>query len=122
MRWLVASVRTIDAAATVDVAVAAQDGHVVACVQCEAMKYDVRFGEHVNQRVAAKVLDREFAGVLNLAWFEHITCSDDGGALDAGRLSRDRRQGLTRRSPGRTPGASSFASLSRYAGRGLGCG
>ena len=81
VRWLVASVRTIDANATVDVAVAAQDGHVVACVQCEAMKYDVRFGEHVNQRVAAKVLDREFAGVLNLAWFEHITCSDDGGAL-----------------------------------------
>jgi putative nucleotidyltransferase with HDIG domain len=81
VRWVVASVRTLDAAASVDVAVAAQDGHVVACVQCEAMKYDTRFGGHVNQRVAAKVLDREFAGVLNLAWFEHITCSDDGGAL-----------------------------------------
>ena len=81
VRWLVASVRTIDAAAAVDVAVAAQDGHVIACVQCEALKYDKRFGEHVNQLVAAKVLDREFAGVLNLAWFEHITCSDDGGAL-----------------------------------------
>jgi putative nucleotidyltransferase with HDIG domain len=81
VRWLVASVRQLDADASVDVAVAAQDGHVVACVQCEAMKYDVRFGAHVNQRVAAKVLDREFAGVLNLAWFEHITCSDDGGAL-----------------------------------------
>ena len=81
VRWLVASVRQINAEAGVDVAVAAQDGHVVACVQCDALKYDVRFGEHVNQRVAAKVLDREFAGVLNLAWFEHITCSDDGGAL-----------------------------------------
>ncbi len=81
VRWLVASVRQLDAAAGVDVAVAAQDGHVVACVQCEAMKFDQRFGSHVNQRVAAKVLDREFAGVLNLAWFEHITCSDDGGAL-----------------------------------------
>ena len=81
VRWLVASVRQIDAAATVDVAVAAQDGHVIACVQCEQLKYDVRFGGHVNQTVAAKVLDREFAGVLNLAWFEHITCSDDGGAL-----------------------------------------
>ncbi len=81
MRWLVASVHHLDAEATIDVAVAAQDGHVVACVQCEAMKYDKRFGSHVNQRVAAKVLDREFAGVLNLAWFEHITCSDDGGAL-----------------------------------------
>lgn len=81
VRWVVASVHTIDAAASVDVAVAAQEGHVVACVQCEALKYDVRFGGHVNQRVAAKVLDREFAGVLNLGWFEHITCSDDGGAL-----------------------------------------
>ena len=81
VRWLVASVRQLSADATIEVAVAAQDGHVIACVQCEALKYDVRFGEHVNQRVAAKVLDREFAGVLNLAWFEHITCSDDGGAL-----------------------------------------
>ena len=81
VRWLVASVRSLDAEATVDVAVAAQDGHVVACVQCDAMKFDKRFGEHVNQRVAARVLDSEFAGVLNLAWFEHISCSDDGGAL-----------------------------------------
>ncbi len=81
VRWLVASVHHIDAEAMIDVAVAAQDGHVVACVQCEALKFDKRFGGHVNQRVAAKVLDHEFAGVLNLAWFEHITCSDDGGAL-----------------------------------------
>ncbi len=81
VRWVVASVHHLDAEAMVDVAVAAQDGHVVACVQCEAMKFERRFGSHVNQRVAAKVLDREFAGVLNLAWFEHITCSDDGGAL-----------------------------------------
>ncbi len=81
VRWLVESVRRIDAAAGVDVAVALQDGHVVACVQCEALKFDKRFGSHVHPMVSAKVLDREFAGVLNLGWFEQITCSEDGGAL-----------------------------------------
>ena len=81
IRWLSESLRSLDSAADISVVVSKRDGQIVACVRSEAMRFDKRFGEHVNPELATRVVRSECAGLINLRWFSELRCSSEGGAL-----------------------------------------
>lgn len=81
LRWLVASAHEINPQEPVELAIANYNGQVTACLRSEALRFDRRMGAHVDSDLATRVLDKECAGMMNLAWFNELAVSHDGGAL-----------------------------------------
>jgi len=81
VKWLVDALHQADPKASIDVVVARRDEGVIACVRCDVLRFDRRFGDHVNPDLAFRVVEQECAGVLNLNWLKQVQCSADGGAL-----------------------------------------
>jgi putative nucleotidyltransferase with HDIG domain len=81
VKWLVDALHQVDARASIDVVVARREDEVIACVRCDVLRFDRRFGGHVNPDLAFRVVEQECAGVLNLNWLKQVQCSADGGAL-----------------------------------------
>jgi putative nucleotidyltransferase with HDIG domain len=81
VKWLIDALQQVNPTATIDVVVAKRDDEVIACIRCDLLRFDHRFGYHVNPDLAFRVVEQECAGVLNLNWLRKIQCSADGGAL-----------------------------------------
>jgi hypothetical protein len=81
IKWLIDALHQVDPKASIDVVIARRDEEVIACVKCDALRFDRRFGGHVNPDLAFRVVEQECAGVLNLNWLKQVQCSADGGAL-----------------------------------------
>jgi putative nucleotidyltransferase with HDIG domain len=65
----------------VEAAVGQMAGRTRLAIRSSALTFNSRFGSACPASAAAAALDSELANVLNLAWFESIATSGDGGTL-----------------------------------------
>lgn len=81
LRWILESLKKSDPLTPVNLIISRRGGNLLVCLKCEAMKFEKRFGHHINSRLAGRALEVECAGVLNLRWFKEIKSSNDGSTL-----------------------------------------
>jgi len=50
-------------------------------LRCDELKFERRFGDGINPRIARRVVEQELANVLNLRWFSEIYTCKEGAIL-----------------------------------------